>query len=266
LRSRNGYLLAEALCALALAGLLAVACATTLLQSRRALAATEARARAQRSALDALAITAALVLDAEGITLLGDTAIEFSVAVAASVVCAREGTWLVLPPARLGAPTALAIISQAPEDGDEVRAFVGDTITGLDAWLAAPVDSASMRAAPDACTLDGRYVAPSDAGAPRLRIASATIDPRVRMGTPVRVLRRGRLALYSSGGEWMLGWRRCAHGACGVIQPVAGPLQGPAADGFRVRIAGPGEVEISVNPAGARTSITAIIRRTDAGR
>ena len=55
------------------------------------------------------------------------------------------------------------------------------------------------------------------------------------------VTRRGRLALYASSGEWMLGWRRCTTDGltCGVAQPAAGPLASRSAGGFRIRVDGP---------------------------
>ncbi len=266
MRARRGFLLAEALCALALSVVLAAAVGVSLAGARRAMGAAESRARARRNALEALQVTAALLRDADSVTVLGDTAVELSLAIADGVVCARDLAGVTLAPASTRASGLLA--SQPPEADDEVRALVRDTLGGA-RWVAAVVDSATTRTGSDACVTDGRYVAASDAALPRPRLVGS-LDPRATPGTPVRVARRGRLSLYhAGGGDWMLGFRRCARGVCGTNQPVAGPLRTPSGGGFRILLAGPGAHRIVVRVAGAGAfsdSASMVVARTDAGR
>lgn len=267
MRRRRGFLLAEALCALALAGLLAVTTATALLQGRRLLAKAEARARAERAGVEALQVTASMVRDADSIVVLGDTALEFQARIADGVVCARDGDGILLPPARpsIGAP--LVALAQPPEAGDELRAWVEDTLTGYRAWVVAPVESLTTRTGDAPCGSARGFADAGDASLPRMRLVSVGLDARIGAGTPLRVGRRGRLALYNVGaGQWMLGWRRCANGTCGVVQPVAGPLRSPAAGGFRIRAAGGGTLELSVGVAGMPGALAVLVARTDAGR
>ena len=265
--ARRGFLVAEALCALALAGVLAVATASALLQGRRLLATAEARARAERAGVETLQIVGALVRDADSLVVLGDTAIEFQSRIADGVVCARVGDALFLPPTRPSVGPPLVSLAQPLEVGDEVRAWVEDTVTGYRAWVSAPVESLTTRTGDAPCGSAGGFADASDAAAARMRVVAPALDPRVRAGTPLRVGRRGRLALYNVGeGQWMLGWRRCANGACGVVQPVAGPLRSPAMSGFRVRDLGGGMLGLSAGVAGIPGVFESLVVRTDAGR
>jgi hypothetical protein len=265
--ARRGHLIAEVLCALALAGLLAVACATSLLHARRLIAAAEQRARAERAGLEALQVVAAIARDADSIVVLGDTAVELHTRIADGVACARDGAALLLPPVRTASGSALAAMAMPIEPGDEVRAWVEDTLTGYRAWLAAAVDSVTTRTGESPCGSAGGLVAAADAAETRLRLVASGLDGRIGAGTPVRVGRRGRVALYNvGGGQWMLGWRRCLGGTCGVVQPVAGPLRSPAAGGFGVRLLAAGRLEVAVGVPGVSGSMTSLVVRTDAGR
>lgn len=266
MKARRGFLLADALCALALAGILAVACASVLTQGRRLLARVESRARAERAGLEALGIAAAIARDADSIIVLGDTAIELQLRIADGVVCAVDGRALVLPPVQVASGTPLVQAAQPLEPGDELRAWVEDSVTAFRAWVASPVESVTVRTGDEPCGPAGGFVSASDAGAVRERLVLAAVDARVRAGTPVRVGRRGRLALYSAGaGQWMLGWRRCAHGACGAVQPVAGPLRSAAQAGFRARWTS-GALELAVRVPGLDDTLSLPVVRTDAGR
>lgn len=233
MRARRGHLLAEALCALALGGVLAAAAAGTLAQARRSLGAQEARMRGVRGVAEALEVSAALVRAADSVAPLGDTALALSVRVAEGVSCARSGDTLVLPPVRPGEPT-LVRLALAPESGDRLRAWVEDSITGYAAWVEAEVLDASARPGEAACGPGGGFADAADVTRPRWHLWVPGLDPRVGTGAAIRLAREGRLAPYLSGGEWMLGWRRCARGVCGIVQPLAGPLRRPRDGGFRV--------------------------------
>lgn len=265
--ARRGHLIAEALCALALAGLLAVACATALLQARRMLAGAERRARAERAGLEALQVVAAIARDADSIVVLADTAVELQMRIADGVGCARDGAALVLTPSRTADGAAFLAVALPIEPGDELRSWVEDTVTGFRAWSAAPVESVTTRSGEVPCGSAGGLVAAADAAETRLRLVASGLDARAGPGTPVRLGRRGRLALYNvGGGQWMLGWRRCAHGACGAVQPVAGPLRSPAAGGFRVRRLAAAVLEVAVGVPGRDGTMATTVVRTDAGR
>ena len=262
-RVRRGVLLAELLCALALAGLLAAACGLALGGARRAMAAAEARARAERAGREALEVAATLVRDADSVTVLGDTAVALRTRVAHGVVCGRDAASLTLPPPR----SALHAWGQAPEAGDIVRVLVRDSLLGTRRWVESPIDSVMERAGESPCAT-GEFVA--TATAPRLRLVlspgGAALGSAVVPGSVVRVSRPGRLALYRGGdGAWMLGWRRCAHGACGAVQPLAGPLRSAAQGGLR---AAPGSdgLRLAVRVPGLEAAMEALVRRSDAGR
>lgn len=266
-KPRSGFMLAEALCALALAALLGVACATALAGVRRAMVSAESRARAERGGREALQVVMALARDADSLVVLGDTAVELTIRIASGVVCARDSTSMTLPPARIAAGPALVARSQPVEAGDELTLLLRDTLVGVLRWERGTIDSVSERAGEIPCGSATGFVAASDAASPRLRLVPRSMRSDVRPGVPVRIGRRGRLALYYAGrGDWMLGWRRCAGGSCGVVQPVAGPLRGPSAGGFFAQTAGTGSLLVRVGVPGITGQLEARVTRSDVGR
>lgn len=270
-RHRPGFMLAEALCALALAALLGVACATALGGVRRAMVAGESRARAERAGIEALEVIAALARDADSVVVLGDTAVELTVRIASGVVCMSDSTSVTLPPVRVATGKSLMARVQPVEPGDELRFLTRDSTRSPARWEAVLVDSVAERSGESPCGSAGGYVDAADASALRMRLVPRVMPVSagsgVRAGTAVRIGRRGRLALYNAGrGEWMLGWRRCANGTCGVVQPVAGPLRTPAAGGLRIRERAQGVLDVSVAVPGIAWVLAADVTRTDVGR
>ena len=260
---RRGHLLVEALCALALAGLLVVACATTVLTARRTTAGTERRARAERAGTEALQVAAALLRDADSLRLLGDTAAEFDLRIAEGVVCARDAGSVTFAPGGVAEPLYAAV--QPPEVGDLVRAVVRDSAGTVLRWSAARVDSVTVRSGAAACGAPGIWVPIADGTALSVRVVAA-LDPLVAPGAAARIGRHGRLSIYESAGEWMLGFRRCASGTCGVVQPLAGPLRRPSDGGLRIVSDGDGTLRLRVRVPGLGEPLEALVSRTDAGR
>lgn len=238
MRLRGGYLLAEALSALALAGLLAAAAAVSLGNARRALRAAEAREAATRAAREAVVITRRALLHGDAVVLRGDTAVDLDFQLGSAVLCHREARALLLPPPARDERPALTLMPQDPSAGDLVGLRLPDAADTADTWWYASVDSVQWQlGAADCGVLDG-WRAGADAVRPVLRLVLAeSLPPAVAAGAPVRLARRGRLALYRvGGGAWALGYRRC-HAwleLCGPIQPVVAPLRAPAAGGFRI--------------------------------
>lgn len=244
LSRRPGHLLVEALCALALAGVLAAAAAAALGTSRRALASIQATSGSARVAREAAVIAATLLRDADSIVLHGDTAATAAFLVATGAACAIDPARraVLLPPATVTTAPPLTARGQPLEAGDIVAILTGDSL-GRDAlWWHTVVDSVAERTASSPCgPLEG-WTAAADASGARMRLTLRdSLPDAVREGSALRVTRRGRLALYASSGEWMLGWRRCTTDGltCGVAQPVAGPLASRTAGGFRIRLDGP---------------------------
>lgn len=259
---RRGHLMVEALCALALAGVLIVACASVIRTTRRVTAAAESRARAERTGTEALQVVSGLLRDAEAVQLLGDTAIAFDLRVAEGVVCARDPSGVVFPPAGTSLPLFAAV--QPPEPGDVLRLGIRDSAGAVVAWSATRIDSVTTRSGGTACGPAGGWVEFADQALPSVR-ALAALDARVAEGAVARIGRPGRLALYNSGGDWMLGWRRCGNGTCGVIQPLAGPLRSPADGGLRVVDEG-GRLSIRIGVPGIAGIMESTVGRSDAGR
>ncbi len=246
---RRGYLLAEALCALALLGLLAAAAALVLSGARRALSERERRDTAVRSERETVEILERSLWAGDGVILRGDTAVEFDQLMGTSVLCGVEPRAIYLPlPSGVGGSLTQWLQSPMADDVVAVRRESSDE------WWYATIDSVQERAVVEPC---GAAAGWRPSGAAVLRISLWEEVPDVLpSGAAVRLLRRGRFTLYhAGGGAWMLGWRRCHPWleVCGAVQPVAGPLRTPSARGLRFESAGsPSRLEIQVTAVEGR--------------
>lgn len=259
MRLRPGYLLAEALCALALAAVLAAVAAAALQAARRAAAATTATEAGIRAEREAVAILAGELRRGANPMIRGDTAAELDVPLGLAVVCSRGAFRLDLPAAVEGGLTEL-VVAPAADDLVAVRLAGPD-----DAWWYTAVDSVQDAIAAPDCDAATGWQTTTGPGARVLRIVTFdSVPPDVEPGAELLLFRRGRYVLYHGGrGEWMLGYRRC-HAfveACGVVQPVAGPLRTPSAGGLRLRfIADSSRLEISARGIGGRGA-TAVLHQ-----
>lgn len=252
MRLRRGHSLAEALCALALSGLLAAAAGSAMLSSRRALALAESRERGGRAEREAVAIVRQAMASGAAILPRGDTAVELDLLLASAVACAVEyrALWLLWP-----SDAGLTAMPQLPTQ-DDLVAVRGWSPATADWWYAA-LDSVQERVTASPCAAAEGW---RPAAASRLlRLVTVdTMPTDLLPGAQVAVYRRGRFALYHAGsGEWALGWRRCHPftEVCGPIQPVASPLVTPGAGGFRVRaLSSPNRWELSARGVGGHSA------------
>jgi hypothetical protein len=257
---RRGHTIIEALCALTLGGLLASASGLALGAARGALTRAEARDIGGRAEREAVAIVRRALENGEAVLARGDTAIELDVLLGVGVACAvgtRE-VWLSWP--QSDGLTALPTLP-TPDDLVAVR----DWTAGAEAWAYAVVESAAARVDALICAAADGWRDPAAASQPLLRVMVAeSLPSALGPGAEVRFYRRGRYALYHAGrSEWMLGWRRCHpwSGACGTVQPVAGPLRAPSVEGFRVRVASaPDRWEILAFGVGGRGASASVPR------
>lgn len=230
--TRTGASLVELLAALVVGVLLASAAFRLLDRTQRfahgmALVADE---RAQlagaagtvRESLEGLSVTEGDLVAAH------DSSVTFDGAVGHAVACAAAGATLDLAPPSLASGITLTSWAATPQAGDEVSVFDEGVLLGLadDRWASRGVTSAAPLTG--AC-LGTPFVDPvADAGKSGWRLTLASpLPPTVTPGAAVRVVRRQRLALYRSAGEWALGWTEwnAAAAAWQVIQPLAAPLQ-----------------------------------------
>lgn len=267
MRARHGHTIAEALCALALGGVLAAAAAVVLSGTRGAHARLDARFASERVSREALAVAAALIRASDSAVVRGDTAVELSLRIGRGVVCGRDSATIWIAPARVASGRALTTWTQVAELGDAIQVLAADTVTGERRWVTDTIEAASDRVPSAPCDADQGWL-PSGDGVARMRVLTLRgSHPEIAPGDPVRVSRAGRIGLYVDGrGEWMLGWRRCVAAVCGVVQPVAGPLRTPAAGGFRVAAEPDGTMSVSVHAAGTAPPQTTAVARLDAIR
>jgi len=234
---RPGHTLAEALCALTLGGVLAAGSGLALGATRQALERGEARDIGGRAERESVAIVRRAIETGSAVLLRGDTAVELDLLLGSGVACAVGSRELLLP---WPADRALTALPTMPTADDLVA--VRDWAAPAGDWQYAVIDSLSPRIERNSCRAADGWRSEDDESLPLLRVVLVdSLDSGTERGAEVRFYRRGRFAVYHAGrGAWMLGWRRCHpwSGACGPIQPVAGPLLQPGAGGFRA-VAGP---------------------------
>jgi type II secretory pathway pseudopilin PulG len=266
LRARRGYLLAEALCALALAGALAATAATALSAAQRARYAAEVRERAGRAERESIAVLRGALEQGEVIAVRGDTAVDIDLTIVLAAACGVEALALWLPPSRVAVGSPIAVVLQSPSADDVVAIRRSATPTSAPTWEEFVVDSARTLLSAGFCDASDGWATSADASTPRWKLTLRdSLPSAVEVGATIRVARPGRFTLYHAGaGDWMLGWRRCApdYFVCGVVQPVAGPLRTPAAGGLRIRARAAGDGwELEARGAGGTGAATATVHR-----
>lgn len=238
MNQRRGSTLAEALCALLLALLVAQLAALSLGSARRTIDRASALEDAERRGREALAIIARDLSQSDTVALLGDTALALAQLVATGVLCAAEPRALVLPPTEVTAGAPLTALQLSIEVGDRLSLLLPrDSLSPVGRWWHSVIDSVGSRSVSVDCGVSNGWVAPSDAARPRSRLVIRdSLPAEFAIGAAVRVTRGARYVLYHAGtGEWMLGLRRCPlGGSCGAAQPVTGPFLTPGRGGMKL--------------------------------
>jgi hypothetical protein len=235
-RAPSGAALAELLVALTVATILSAAAAAALVSAehyvRRAIATSEDR----RTLRDAeLTLTSEFrVAAVESLRLHGDTAADFLGLVGTSVACVVSAGTLVLPPSVTTNAVSFTVWRTSPAPGDLVAAF--DTVPP-GAWRDAIVIAAETPTDGAGCRPASGLLSAADSAArrPVTRLdLDRALPAGVGAGAPVRLSRRGRYVLTRAADRsWSLSYRACDNAfACGVAQPVAGPLAGPTDSGL----------------------------------
>jgi hypothetical protein len=186
-----------------------------------------------------------------------DSAVEVRAAVGASVACAvgaaGGGSAVELAPGEV----AVGWWRVSPRAGDVALVHDAGALAGAgdDVWHERAVTAAGAGAG--VCA-SGPFAAGGPASGPaggarwRLALAAPPLPATVGAGSPVRVVRRRRYALYQGGdGAWWLGMREWdADGAQGV-QPLAGPFASVAAGGLRATVRDGAGAAVAAGAAGA---------------
>jgi type II secretory pathway pseudopilin PulG len=238
-QARSGVSLAEIIVVLALIGVLGSAIGLTLIRQQRFYRGTSELLQARESVRDAMELLSTDIRGtsvADTVRLVADTSIELFANIGSSIVCQTiGGNGVGLPAASSRRGNALTAFLTQPDTGD-VAVFLGDSIEGASEWERHRIIGFGARSLGVTCPGDSIFSRePADAGAKGFFLElSAPLSSHVRVGAPVRFIRRGRYSFYrASDGRWYLGYRRCnavGASACGVIQPLSGPYRDYSAD------------------------------------
>ena len=227
--TRSGSTLPELIVALALFGIVGMACLRALSVSARwyERATLVVEQHAQIDAARRLLLTlpaAAAPADGDLLT-LGDSSVTWMATVGAAVVCHTAAGSALLTRAPLTSGVDLSSFASTPQPGDALLVLDdGPTPSPTDdRWITHTI--LAMHSSVGGC-VGGPLANPvADASTPAWRVDVAPPISASDSGAPTRILRPQRLALYTSSGEWMLGFTE-TNGPSGwaTIQPAAGPL------------------------------------------
>lgn len=241
MRSRGGFALAELMIALLLLVVVGGAIHAGLSRQQqlfRSLAVMIATRADVRDAAEVLAADLSAASPLDTLPLAADSAVEFHATIVSSVSCdSAPGYTVRMPPDAAEAGPRLTVVSAAPDTGDVLLIYNDDSsLVAEPRWDRHIVASVSSQSAGIACPASTGLTAIGDAAAPSSVITlRGSAHAGIRLGAPVRILRRGRYSLYrASDSRWYLGHRRCnstGGSACGLIQPLSGPYQSYAAAG-----------------------------------
>ncbi|MGQ0767324.1 MAG: prepilin-type N-terminal cleavage/methylation domain-containing protein [Gemmatimonadota bacterium] len=249
---RRGATLIEAITALAIGGVLAATLVRTLDRSARlhtgTISLVEQVTQLSESAAILREMTSELSVPAGALYTWSATNISMAGAVGSSVACRQAASAIELVPDSLTSGQTLSFWNTSPQPGDSISWFDQGSAAGPadDSWHTIGVAAAARSAGNCQGTA---FATPADAGQNgwTLQLSAA---PSIPAGTPVRVTRPQRLALYRSATSHALGFSDWdpVRGAWHVIQPVTAPLNSPAA-------AAPG-LALSLRDSTGRTSAT----------
>lgn len=270
-RVPSGTTLLELLVALPLMALLGGVAVLLLLQTHRAVRASDGIIAANRELRHAVAVLSSDLRPLRGIDLIAwsDTAIEFNAMVGAGIVCEGRGSLrqLDLLPITDHDP-ARTSWSSTPQLGDAVTAWRSSGISGIPEAVQVRVLRITSARGCAASPLVQHSSLPA-ALVQRILLAD-TLPRALLLGSPVRVTRRVRFATYqSSDGLWYVGRTTWSAGSWDVIQPVAGPVLAPRARGIRFDVRD--SLGTSVRPGGPRPAqlhieLRALRRASGTGR
>lgn len=178
-----------------------------------------------------------LAADLRGISVSGDsvlvasdTAVEFRSALGSSVVCSiPSANRITIPPDSLPSDRILSSWVMPPDSGDMLLLYLSASQASPAQWLRYRISAfVPVRAGVGCPASAGLLDVTELAGAgSAYDITVAGSLPELRLGAPVRIVRRVRYSVYRGGdGLWYLGYRRCTT-TCAAIQPVSGPYNAP---------------------------------------
>jgi hypothetical protein len=236
--ARRGISLAELLVVMAIAGVIGGAVTVTLNRQQRFYRGAAELHYVRENVRDAMEVLSTDIRGmsvADTVRLGADSAIDFFANIGSSVVCQINGTDVGLPAVHASASSLSALLVE-PDSGD-IALFYARSERGGEEWQRRRIAGFGARALASSCPVASGMSQQSelDAGARGFVVTVASpLASDVRVGSPVRFVRRGRYSLYrASDGQWYLGYRRCnAEGAaaCGAIQPVSGPYRPYSSD------------------------------------
>lgn len=235
--NRRGVALVDLLVALAIFGILGALVVRTIVTSVRWTEATvlgterDGQLAAARESGELL-LPAFSPVGGDAIR-LSDTAAVWWATVAAAPVCA-VGSVAALAAGTRSDGVRLGGTTSSPQPGDILQVFDdGPTAPpGDDTWTRHVVQSA--RLVRSGCGSSALLDPVNDAGFAAWELDVVPPLQPVQLGSPARLLRPTRIALYRSAGEWSVGVSELGPGgAWSIIQPVAGPLD-PPGSGLRM--------------------------------
>ncbi len=227
---RAGASLVESIVALALTGFIAAILTALVGRSTRTLSDETAQINQSSQVTFANASLRALLTDVSvadsDVLTASDTSIVYQMTVGGGVACDVVGSQLALVPDSLVSGARIATWSTSPQAGDSLAVLDdGPSLSELDdRWSKHAVTAVAHSR--HRCGTSALVDSLRDRASVAYTFSVSPAVPPTAIGRPVRILRAARVALYSSAGEWMMGFAEYdgATSRWHTIQPVAGPL------------------------------------------
>lgn len=237
LNGRRGTSIAELVVAFTVLTILSALAATALVGAERRMRSANASSAAERAVREGAAVLSSELAGADSIVARGDTAVDFLGVVGLSALCVATDRALIVPPAIASGARPFSVWRSTPSAGDIIAIFDPNSAR----WQYSRVDSVAAQSDGAGCTPSSGLLSIADSVARRpvtRFVVDSPLSVSLPVGAPVRVMRRGRWALYRGGdGQWVVGLRACdAILGCGSAQPASGPYASARDSGLTVRI------------------------------
>ncbi|MFL5485009.1 MAG: hypothetical protein ACJ793_05185 [Gemmatimonadaceae bacterium] len=185
-----------------------------------------------RDAMEVLSIDIRGMSVADTVGIRADSAVEFFANIGGAVVCQIAGNEIGLPAAQSSA-NSLSSFWIEPDTGDLAMFYD----SGPEQWKPHRIAAFASRALTSSCPpVSGMSQQSATDTVARAFVVtlSAPLESGMKVGSPVRFLRRVRYSLYRAGdGDWYLGYRRCSAigpSSCAAVQPISGPYRAYSPD------------------------------------
>lgn len=156
-----------------------------------------------------------------------DVSVSVMATIASSAVCSATANSFTAPPLTLASGQTISAGRTLPAVNDIMMVYDEGATSGRvdDLWQPYTITFVNTGFGVGGCVAP--FIGAADLVKPSyVYTVTPAVSATIPQGAPIRFLRQVTYQLYQAGdGKWYLGYDECRGGACGGLQPVAGPYQ-----------------------------------------